>query len=288
MFNLFPIIDGEAVSHWLARTAAATEISPAQLVDNLGIPLTQQPFPATIARLEKVLLANSELKLGAHTPLAEYPTYIQQTLAAFIPNLGPRGHINGGVSYCPHCLSEGQPFMARWQNSLLTVCTKHWTPMLSHCPGCEGSVNYILSFKRQGCSRVCHQCEARLDTALPAMDVHESTLQRILFDCLHGTLAPPAGSNPKTYVSGIKTIIEYLRSHYSQLVLEEIATKMKIPNSYGGYTRQKEFNKQSLAWRRMVVNLSIWLSMEWPDRLEQILSKVSPNVLHADRPNLNW
>lgn len=288
MLQLFPIIKGEAVSHWLARVSAATGINPAHLVDNLGTLTTQAGGPRTIAHLEKKLLKNDHSIFSLHHPLAQYPDHIRQSLTRFIPTLGPRGHISGGASYCPYCLKEGLPFMASWQNTLLTVCTKHWTPMQSLCPKCNAFVNYVLSFKRHGTSTVCHQCETKLDTNLPAIHIQESNLQRTLFDCLHGTLAAPAGSDADVYVSGINTVIKYLRGHFSQLALEEIATQMDLPNNYGGYTRQKEFNKQSLAWRRIIVNLSIWLSLDWPNRFDQILNKTSPNVSHSERPKLNW
>jgi hypothetical protein len=119
------------------------------------------------------------------------PSPDDSSLIHWVLNIGVRSLSRNwfGLQFCPHCLREDPiPYFRRsWRMAFLTICPKHWTPLLDRCPKCGSPAHFAGAEFRKPRSKInrnpitlCYQCEfdLRLAEAGWGDEVHKPVRNR--------------------------------------------------------------------------------------------------------------
>jgi DNA-binding phage protein len=101
------------------------------------------------------------------------------TLPLWVGNLSPRWQLRETPTWCPSCISDwranGQPFYQplHWMMRMVTLCPRHQTSLIDHCPHCQKRQLVFASSKtRPG---ECTSCGHELGTHVNTLAAQEES-----------------------------------------------------------------------------------------------------------------
>jgi len=94
------------------------------------------------------------------------------TLPLWVGNLSPRWQLRETPAWCPSCISawkaNGQPLYQplHWMIRMVTLCPRHQTPLIDHCPRCQKCQLVFAARKTQPgeCTSCGHELGANANT----------------------------------------------------------------------------------------------------------------------------
>lgn len=185
MWNIRPRLrNGESLSSWLIRIAAAKGVRHHSLIEQLCPGLQFWTRDGDLIAPPDLIQALTEhtgvsLPRAQRTALRTYEGVLDETIngtsqSAMVVPLGVRHRIRRayGQHFCPACLSEPDPYLRLvWRLRLFPCCTRHGLILYESCSTCESPYQ-----PHRGGFTACSSCGTDL-RRLPYLSAHPSTLE---------------------------------------------------------------------------------------------------------------
>lgn len=305
----------ELLSFWIMRVAHANQLK-LQTFSNLTFGRSANLWNGDVDRYvpEKLLLKLGE-KTGATLDsmragmLTSYEGCVfdrhnHKGLSSWVLPLGiyHRTRQGFGVQYCPECLfwDEVPYFRKQWRLSFATVCYKHRWLLHDRCPSCESPVIYFrndLGGKRNAdlnSYTTCWRCgydyrfASHIDGA--QLDAQSFTSLCSLLTFIEGGLAvsgPHFQDYAPLFLAGLASICRLLVSHSDYRRGQQLRaaiydeTGFRLPT----FNKRVSFDSCGLKERHQVLQGTLWLLEDWPDRFIRVCRKagVSRSELLRDK-----
>lgn len=284
-----PYVD-ELLSSWLLRTALRNGMKPQSFCKLLWPEKTfwnrSIDRHLSLETLEKLSFATatpveslSQLSLASFEGVL-FPELVRNGNTPWVLPLGifHRKFRRSGLVFCPHCLSETEPyFRQRWRLSFATVCLTHGTPLQESCPNCNAPIQphrVEVGSRNPYTDRplyVCSTCSFDLRASSAAC--FEVSTQ---WTCEHESYAYLKHGNERDEIGAehfglLRHLLSMLASRRSRLgpLRATVAQELGAPLLMSW--KQKDpiaisFDAMQLADRRIFLGAAYWLMKTWPDR----------------------
>ena len=135
-----PVAAGETIPGWLMRVGVRYQLTPAQLLHDLGV-LDRPASPDRVLMQVSLHTERITTRLGLPPSAlsAGWPMRpIDAALARFLVFCRQTRPRLGGSRFCPRCLAQpAGVWQTAWTNPLQPVCLGHRLHLRATCPGCE-------------------------------------------------------------------------------------------------------------------------------------------------------
>jgi len=280
--NLWPfrpkLLEDESFSSWFSRLAWANGLNASELYP-IALP------GARMFRLDLDRFACDELivNLSAHTGISPDNLW-SRTFKAWVGHvfdqddghvkliwLPPAGLHQTSVSFgqqaCPQCLREAKVSYLKqhWRLSFVTACTEHKTLLIDRCPACTAPIQSLYTPASIGTVSICWNCGFDLRHTVTER-VDDLSSQLTLTQTAHtgwGQLGSYGSVHALSYFRILWTVYRLLATGRFALPLRKWIGGKEPPS---GIPRIKEIERLNPRCRHALMNMTMNLMQDWPDR----------------------
>lgn len=164
---VYPIpADGEVLSSYVARLAAAHRMQPVQLTVALGLKDFWCIDPDLLTPADDVgVLEGATGHALEHTSLRALLGEKWESSSP-LPRLvleTPRTRMVRGMPVCPLCVQEGRGVKRIWRLATTLVCERHGRPLVDACLHCRKPTQHFNRQGIRGPGGQCRRCQAPLE-----------------------------------------------------------------------------------------------------------------------------
>ena len=270
----------------------------------------ENPIEEVLTRLSAVTGASMEAVTA--TSLKAYGRHLSNGSGAGTPPwilaLGTTRFLRRlfGQQFCPACLAQRCYLRKEWRLAFVTSCPEHRSMLMDRCPRCETPLHFhrVDMGDRNSLGNsspaICFCCKFDLREAKPAqiskgiIGNPDQLQARLLQSAETGCAVAPDGSPlySHLYFRVLRQLIKLLtHTRVAERLRQAVGTATGFDSGLKDAAR--DFERESIAQRALLLQMAAWLLEEWPHRFVSVCrgARIYSSVLlrdMADPPFWYW